>query len=100
MKKKFKLFNTEWKIEYIDSFGDSDETKFQLGNTDHVTHTVTIARYANGKKLSNQDMELTLLHEIAHCIFGTGQYNSCNSDEPLIEWVANCLYSLKKQSIL
>ena len=50
--------------------------------------------------LSKEDIELTLYHEIVHSILGTGNYREYSNDEPLVEWIANCLISLKKQKIL
>lgn len=100
MEKKFKLFNTEWKIEYVDSLPVTDSGTFQLGRTDYITHTISVAKTVNDVKLSKEDLYLTLMHEIVHSILGTGSYNSCSSDEPLVEWIANCLISLKEQKIL
>lgn len=45
-------------------------------------------------------MKLTFLHELMHVILSTGQYNNCNNDEPLVEWLARCIYSLKNQNII
>jgi len=45
-------------------------------------------------------MTRTLLHEINHAIFTSGQYLDSNADEPLVEWVARCYCSiLFKQKI-
>ena len=52
------------------------------------------------KSLSEKTIKLTLLHEIMHAICGTGQYNDYSNDEPFIEWLANCIYSLKEQGKL
>lgn len=41
-----------------------------------------------------------MLHEIVHSIFQTGQYMSCDNDEPLVEWTARCLKALKQQHII
>lgn len=98
--KKFKLFNTEWRIKYIDSFENSKDGGYQVGDTNHVSHVITVAKSANGEKLSERDIKITLLHELVHSILGTGQYNSCNNDEPMVEWIANCLYSLIEQKVL
>lgn len=99
-KKKFKLFNTDWEIEYVDSFDGEDDSTIKLGNTNHLTHKIQVARIADGVKLSKEDIELTLYHEIVHSILDTGNYRVYSNDEPLVEWIANCLISLKKQKIL
>lgn len=100
--KEFKLFNTIWKIEYVDSIEIEDDSgeHFSYGQADPLSHTIKIAKYVGGVKQSKEDLKLTLLHELVHIIFITGQYNSCNSDEPLVEWIANCIMSLKDQKIL
>ena len=100
--KEFKLFNTIWKIEYVDSIetNSNGEEQFSYGQANPLDHTIKIARYVGDVKQSKEDIKLTLLHELVHIIFITGQYNSCNSDEPLVEWIANCLMSLKDQKIL
>lgn len=100
--KEFKLFNTIWKIEYVDSIEieSNDGEHFSYGQADPLSHTIKIAKYVGGIKQSKEDIELTLLHELFHAMFITGQYGHCNSDEPLVEWLANCLLSLKKQKVL
>lgn len=99
-KKKFKLFNTEWEIEYVDSFDEENDSAVKLGHTCYLTHKIQVARTADGVKLSKEDIELTLLHEIVHSILGSGNYIAYSSDEPLVEWIANCIISLKKQNII
>ena len=100
--KEFKLFNTVWKIEYVDSIetNNNGEEQFSYGQANPLDHTIKIAKCVGGVKQSKEDIRLTLLHELVHVIFITGQYNSCNTDEPLVEWIANCLMSLTDQKIV
>ena len=51
-------------------------------------------KYVNDAKMSNEEMTRTLLHEINHAILNSGQYFDTNSDEPLVEWIARCYYSI------
>ena len=98
----FKIFNTTWTVSFIDNF--KDETKdgeFRLGDTNYELNSIRIAtKTKEGKPLSEKTIQLTVLHEIMHAICGTGQYNDYSNDEPFIEWLANCIYSIKEQGKL
>lgn len=97
----FRLFNATWKVKFIDKFKETNEDQFKFGETEHSNNTITIAtKDREGKPLADNILELTILHEIVHAILGSGQYTSCTTDEPLVEWIANCLYTLKKQNKL
>lgn len=100
--KSFNIYGTKWYIKYCDCIKEEDNNGNQLdGLCDHSNHLISIAT----KKLNEEDkvpseIELTELHEIFHAILGTGQYiNSCE-DEPLVEWLARSIYSLKQQKII
>ena len=99
-RRSLNCLNTEWSIKYVDKIGTTDEESWQVGNADAVTHTIKIANTVQNTNLTEKDKRLTLLHELVHAIFQTGNYNSCSCDEPLVEWVANCLLSLKEQKII
>ena len=72
-----------------------------FGETESPSRVITIStKKPDGSKLSKDEIELTVLHEIVHSIFQTGQYMSCDNDEPLVEWTARCLKTLKKQHII
>ena len=98
----FEIFNTTWTVSFIDNF--KDETKdgeFRLGDTNYELNRISIATNTKeGQPLSEKTIQLTVLHEIMHAICGTGQYNAYSEDEPFIEWLANCIYSLKQQGKL
>ena len=50
----------------------------------------------NGLNLTPRTINITLLHELVHAIFASGMYQE-TQDEPLVEWVAKCIYSLYEQ---
>ena len=69
--KSYNLFGSTWRIQFVDEVVDEKD-----------------------------EIELTVLHGIVHSIFQTGQYMSCDNDEPLVEWTARCLKALKEQHII
>lgn len=98
----FKIFNTTWTVSFIDNFNkEVKEDELKLGDTNNETKQIRIAtKTTDGNILPENNIKLTLLHEIIHAILDTGQYCNASSDEPLVEWLANCLYSLKEQNKL
>lgn len=98
---KFNLFGTEWSIKYVDYIEQSNSDEFCLGRTNHSNHTILISKKnLEGDTIINSELKITLLHEIVHAIFGTGQYNASSSDEPLVEWTARCIKTLLDQKII
>lgn len=90
--KKIDIFGTKYTIKIVDKL--EDENNRYDGLAHHDSCILEIARYVGNAKSSNEDMIRTLLHEINHAIFTSGQYLNTNDDEPLIEWLARCMYSL------
>lgn len=90
--KKIDLFGTKYTIKIVDKLEDN-ENRYD-GQIYHDSYIIKIARYIGNTKSSNEEMIRSLLHEINHAIFTTGQYLQTNEDEPLIEWLARCMYSL------
>ena len=100
---KFNLFGTEYTIKYVDKIEDKnsrDEDVEIYGQTIYCSREIKIAKTVYGEKQPLEEMRLTLLHEIMHAIFTSGQYLSCSSDEPLVEWVSRCLNQLIKEKII
>ena len=96
--KKIDIFGTKYTIKIVDRIQDDDTSYY--GCTYHDSLIIKIAKYVNNAKISNEEMTRTLLHEINHAIFTSGQYLDSNADEPLVEWVARCYCSiLFKQKI-
>ena len=90
--KKIDIFGTKYTIKIVDRIQD-DNAAYD-GSTYHDSLIIKIAKYVNNAKISNEEMTRTLLHEINHAIFTSGQYLDSNADEPLVEWVARCYYSI------
>jgi len=50
--------------------------------------------------MPDEEIQITKLHELIHCILGTGMYGEASSDEPMVEWLARSIYSLVKQGVI
>ena len=98
----FKIFNSTWTVSFIDNFNDEiKEGEFRFGDTNYELNKIRIAtKTKEGQPLAEKTIKLTVLHEIMHAICGVGQYNAYSEDEPFIEWLANCIYSIKEQGKL
>ena len=98
----FTIFNTTWTVSFIDNFkNETKEGEFKFGDTNYELNKIRIAtKTKEGQLLAEKTIKLTVLHEIMHAICGTGQYNAYSEDEPCIEWLAKCIYSLKQQGKL
>ena len=90
--KKIDIFGTKYTIKIVDKLQNGDA--IHTGSTYHDSLIIKIAKYVNNAKISNEEMTRTLLHEINHAILATGQYFNSNDDEPLVEWIARCYYSI------
>ena len=74
---------------------------FFFGHTKVTANKILIdTKDFEGKTLPQITIEITILHEMIHAILSSGQYESANNDEPLVEWLANCIYSIKEQGKL
>lgn len=90
--KSYNLFGSTWIIQVVDEVVDEND-KWLFGETESPSRVITIStKKPDGSKLSKD--------EIVHSIFQTGQYMSCDNDEPLVEWTARCLKALKEQHII
>ena len=100
----FKIFNSMWTVSFVDKipleeFEENEGLLF--GRTYSENNKILIAtKNSKGTILPETTIKLTVLHEIMHAILIAGQYNSCSDDEPLVEWLANCIYSIKEQDKL
>ena len=90
--KKIDIFGSKYTIKIVDKIEDEDG--YYLGTTYHNKRIIELARYTNNVKISNNEIIETLLHEINHAILASGQYLDSNNDEPLVEWIAKCYYSI------
>ena len=90
--KKIDILGTKYTIKIVDRI--EDENGQYRGMSYHGKLIIELARYADNVKISDNEIIKTLLHEINHAIFATGHYFNSNDDEPLVEWLARCYYSI------
>lgn len=94
------IFGSKYNIKYVDEVVDSDNN-WMYGITDICNKVISIStKLPCGKPIQKEELEFTLVHEILHAILNSGQYNGYSNDEPLVEWIARCLVSLRKQKVL
>lgn len=98
--KSFNIFGTKYKIKFVDNVLD-EEGNWIYGKIDTFSKEIQVSiKLSNGKDVQENEILITLYHEIIHTILLTGQYINSNNDEPLVEWLARCILSLKNQKIL
>lgn len=98
--KSFNIFGTKYRIKFVDNVLN-EEGDWTYGKINTYSKEIQVSiKLSNGKDMQENEILITLYHEIIHAILSAGQYiNSCN-DEPLVEWLARCILSLKNQKIL
>ena len=98
--KSFNIFGTKYRIKFMDNVLD-EEGNWTYGKIDTYSKEIQVSiKLSNGKDMRENEILITLYHEIIHAILLTGQYVNSSSDEPLVEWLARCILSLKNQKIL
>lgn len=99
--KEFDLLGTKYTIQYIDKIEIEEEGVFRSGSTNPTAHRIALARLDfDGKPMDKSEAKITLLHELIHAILDEGQYRGSSGDEPMVEWLARCLHSLRNQKII
>lgn len=98
--KTINIFGSKYKIKYIDKVYD-EEGNWIYGKVDTSNKEILISTLLqDNKPVQREEVEISLYHEIYHAILITGQYMQCSNNEPLVEWLARCTYSLIKQNVL
>ena len=98
--KSFNIFGTKYRIKFVDNVLN-EEGDWTYGKIDTHSKEIQVSiKLSNGKDVEENEILITLYHEIIHAILLTGQYTNSSSDEPLVEWLARCILSLKNQKIL
>lgn len=98
--RSFNIFGSKYRIKFVDNVLD-EESNWIYGKTDASSKEILIStKLSNGKDVQENEILITLYHEIMHAILLTGQYINSSGDEPLVEWLARCILSLKNQKIL
>lgn len=100
--KKFKIFGEPWEIKWIDCIRNpEDRDMWRFGETDTGEHLIRISTQTiKGKPIKARSQEVTKMHELLHAILDEGQFLDEAVNEPLVEWIAKCLVSLKEQKML
>ncbi len=98
--KSFNIFGSKYRIKFVDNVLD-EESNWIYGKTDVFSKEILIStKLSDGKDIQENEILITLYHEIMHAILLIGQYTNSSDDEPLVEWLARCILSLKNQKIL
>ena len=96
--KTIKIFNTTYKVLFVNNIESEDNNKNTMGETNFNLKTIKIRIIdTDNKPLSEHEIIICLLHEIFHAILEEGQYLNCADDEPLVEWLARCTKYLMDQ---
>lgn len=99
--KTFKIFDTKYRIKFVKKIEPREEGEYTFGKSDSVRYIIHVATNdIDGKPLSDDIIITTLIHELIHVILDEGQYRSSSNDEPMVEWIAKCIYSILKQKVL
>lgn len=98
--KTFNIFGEKYVIHFVDTLDIPDDDTSHYGLTNNPKKEIQIALNVKGNKQSDNELKITLIHEIVHCIFDGGCYFNSSDDESLVEWTAKCIVSLLKQGIL
>ena len=94
---KFKIFGSNWTIKFKDKvfITTDDGQQYALGLADPGKRVLWISTECeDGTDIPLSEVRLTVLHEMIHAYFVTGQYLSCHQDEPLVEWLARCINAM------
>lgn len=99
--KTINIFGTTYTIEYVDKIETDNPGIWRFSETDTASHTIQVCtKLYNGLPINKEEMNENLIHEIIHAILDEGMYFSESSNEPLVEWLSRCIYSILKQNIL
>lgn len=88
------IFGSKWKLKFVDKIDLEDDSNPD-GITDANKRLIAVST-----NQSDNEVMVTLLHELIHAILDTGQYLNSSQNEPMIEFVARSLYSLTKQRLI
>jgi len=88
------IFGSKWKLKFVDKIDLEDDSNPD-GITDANKRLIAIST-----NQSDNEIIITLLHELIHAILDTGQYLNSSQNEPMVEFVARSLYSLTKQRLI
>lgn len=95
------IFGSTYNINYVDTIEPDEEGSAIDGMCESIKRKITIAtRDFENKDVDKHDLTRVLFHELLHAILNEGQYFHASADEPMVEWMARCLTSLKEQKVI
>lgn len=92
--KTIDIFGSKWKLIFVDEI-EVDDGALVDGLTDSTNRIISVC-----SKQPDNEVQITLLHELIHAMLNTGQYLNTSKDEPMVEFLARSFYSLIKQGVL
>ena len=94
-KKEFKVFNTKYDVAFGEEPLKLENGDYEYGICHSAGTNISVSQNDIDKKpLDKQDYEKNAMHEIVHAILGEGGYINTSDDEPLVEWLARCMYDI------
>lgn len=97
----FDIFGSKYQIKYTDKVIKCEDDMFIFGKTDSVHKIIYVStKDGNGNDLPENEIKITLYHEILHAILDTGCFDEENDNETLIEYIARGIYQAQTQKIL
>ncbi len=95
-----KIYDNTKKLKILGQTFEVEETEFNdegnnitFGESDFVSNKIKINR-----KIKEERKEITLIHEIIHCIFTSLRFDNENENETLISSLAESLYLFLKEN--
>lgn len=99
--KTYKLLSMNLKVVYKDRVED-EQGYWKFGHVIYDANEALIEVSTvseDGRKLSNDEIENTLRHELFHFILDTLYFRDLSTNESLVEWLAVATSSLNKQGL-
>lgn len=99
--KTYKLLSMNLKVVYKDRVEDG-QGRWEFGHVAYNANEVLIeisTMSEDGRKLSEDEIEIILRHELFHFILDTLYFRDLSTNESLVEWLANATLILNKQGL-
>ena len=99
--KTYKLLSMNLKVVYKDKVEDEDGY-WNFGHVSYDGNNATIeisTTSREGRKLTKEELDNTLRHELFHFILETLYYRDLSANETLVEYLANATTILNKQGL-
>lgn len=105
--RKIDLFGDIWEIRFIKDWIKKDDGEggenWYSGMTYHGPRIIEVSVNDGEKDRKEEDVLLTLAHELMHAFNGSGQYVTGEwekrNEEPYVEWIAKCIVKCLKSKM-